>query len=347
MKSLTVRRDYVPGKCPLCSSRDSIVLLESRDWYSSLTESSFHVRLCGACSVVFTDFPFEEGDSQTFYHEGYSERLTDHYPRFLNTAQVTRVSARFTRSLGYERWVCPAIADYDNLNGQGKSALEVGCGTGMTLLHLREKGWTVRGVEPNDTLGRRARELGLEVTSEIAERMTSTLGGFDLVILIHSLEHTTDPLTALTRCNDVMKTGGLLVIAVPNFDSPARRFFGESWVQLDVPRHLFHFTPGSVRLLLTKTGFNVVEVRFDNNLGQLFASVGRLIRVKWLRGKRGAQTLVPSLLTYIKSPARASLVAILTIVANLTYGAIFSSLNLGPRNSMLVIASKSHGSGGL
>ncbi len=57
-----------------------------------------------------------------------------------------------------------------------------------------------------------------------------------------------------------MAPGGRLVIGVPNFDSLARKILGASWDGLDLPRHLTHCTPASLRMVLKRAGFRVDRV---------------------------------------------------------------------------------------
>ncbi len=42
---------------------------------------------------------------------------------------------------------------------------------------------------------------------------------------------------------------------MPTFDDPLRRLFGSSWAYIDVPRHLVHFTPRTLRTFLEDAGF--------------------------------------------------------------------------------------------
>jgi hypothetical protein len=50
-----------------------------------------------------------------------------------------------------------------------------------------------------------------------------------------------------------------LIAAVPNAASLQARVFGPSWFHLDVPRHLFHFTPSALERLLENCGLRVVH----------------------------------------------------------------------------------------
>src|SRR5204863_6678744 len=107
-------------------------------------------------------------------------------------------------------------------------------------------------------------------------------GSFDAVVMRHSLEHVPGPMADLGRVFRLLRPGGLLAISVPNFDSWERRRFGSAWFHLDLPRHRTHFTPYSLRLALSTSGFDVLSVETSGDAGSLLATreykvAGRLL----------------------------------------------------------------------
>lgn len=77
---------------------------------------------------------------------------------------------------------------------------------------------------------------------------------FDVIILFHVLEHLNAPMELLSRCARPLRRGGTLIIAVPNARSWQARLFGPMWFHLDVPRHLYHFSLGSLSHTLEAAG---------------------------------------------------------------------------------------------
>src|SRR5262249_2200551 len=55
----------------------------------------------------------------------------------------------------------------------------------------------------------------------------------------------------------LLAPGGNLFIAVPNIDSLQFRWFSSNWFGLDLPRHLTHFAPWTLHLMLERAGFRV------------------------------------------------------------------------------------------
>jgi len=107
--------------------------------------------------------------------------------------------------------------------------------------------------------------------------------GFDVVTLFHVLEHVRDPLATVRKCRQLLNPGGLLVIAVPNDlvgpRSVAKRMlalagigrfkdrrYGLGRIRLDESQgeiHLSHFTPPVLRLLVRRSGLNMVHEGLD------------------------------------------------------------------------------------
>ena len=60
----------------------------------------------------------------------------------------------------------------------------------------------------------------------------------------------------------LLRPGGILLVAVPNFASPEARIGRAGWFHLDVPRHLVHFTPSTLTAMLRTAGFRPVKVGY-------------------------------------------------------------------------------------
>ncbi|HEV8070990.1 MAG TPA: class I SAM-dependent methyltransferase [Planctomycetaceae bacterium] len=139
----------------------------------------------------------------------------------------------------------------------GARVLDVGCGRGVLLSALARRGFEAHGfemspsastgVDPNAIVrfGKNLEEAGYPSTS------------FDQVIVWHVLEHIPDPRRTLDEIRRILKPGGRLVVAVPNYSSLQAQCCGAGWFHLDPPRHLYHFPAAGLRQLLESTGFQV------------------------------------------------------------------------------------------
>ena len=149
----------------------------------------------------------------------------------------------------------------------GGRVLDVGCGRGVILGPMADRGLEMHGVE----IRVEAAE-GVDPRAEvrIASRLVEAEYAdefFDEVVMWHVLEHVADPRETLAETHRILRRGGRLVVAVPNFESLQARWSGAAWFHLDAPRHLHHFPLDALERLLVAVGFEV-ESRHHFSLRQ-------------------------------------------------------------------------------
>lgn len=141
-----------------------------------------------------------------------------------------------------------------------KSLLDIGCGTGDFIKVAQKKGWQVLGIEPNE----RARALANQKTNNCVLDTDGLLGlkpqSFDAITLWHVLEHLPDFKEQIAICKKLLKPGGRLVVAVPNFKSYDAKHYGKFWAAYDAPRHLWHFSKPSIQKIMLESGLNVDRI---------------------------------------------------------------------------------------
>jgi predicted SAM-dependent methyltransferase len=133
-----------------------------------------------------------------------------------------------------------------------RNLLDFGCGDGSFLLAARAEGWNCCGIERNPPESLLDELPVVGSLDQLGDRSP-----FDCVTFWHVLEHVDDPVDVLTRLRGYLKPGGVVLAAVPNFGSCQARFTGASWLHLDVPRHLYHFTKRSLTKTFEAAGFRV------------------------------------------------------------------------------------------
>jgi hypothetical protein len=69
-----------------------------------------------------------------------------------------------------------------------------------------------------------------------------------------------DPPAVLAKAFAWLKPGGILTLTLPNVDSLEASLFGRYWFGLDLPRHLWQFTPRSLSQMASGAGYEVLEV---------------------------------------------------------------------------------------
>ncbi len=134
---------------------------------------------------------------------------------------------------------------------------DIGAGTGDFLGVVKTDGWEVKGAEPNSAARKRASHKGIDLVESIDELSYKT---YDVVTLWHVLEHLPELDTEVNRLKRMVKPGGYLIIAVPNYKSYDAAYYKEYWAAFDVPRHLWHFSRKSI-ITIFSDSMHLVKVK--------------------------------------------------------------------------------------
>lgn len=220
------------------------VLFATRDY---ITADKFSVAYCNDCRLYVTVPP------------PAPERVGDYYP-----AGYYGQGRRFNYLI---EWLLRGLYSFRARQIEGKQrpgkVLDIGCGRGLLLAQLRDRGWEPYGTELSEESATYARDvLKLPVFAGSVEELDFADGEYDMVILWHVLEHVHSPQAMLREVSRLLKPGGTLLVAVPNFGSWEACMSGKYWFHLDVPRHLTHFTRKTLQQALNSAGMTVTSANF-------------------------------------------------------------------------------------
>jgi 2-polyprenyl-3-methyl-5-hydroxy-6-metoxy-1,4-benzoquinol methylase len=201
----------------------------------------FHLRQCSHCGHVTTIPQLDASEMAAYYPPSYYGQANRRF-----NVLAERLIAWFRKRRADE---------IQRLVPQGR-LLDVGCGRGLLPALMRDRGWAVQGTELSPTAAVHAREdLKIPVWVGDFQDCPFADASFDVVVLWHVLEHLREPLAALERCRQLLRPGGLLIVAVPNYASWQARLGGRHWFHLDIPRHYHHFRVHLLVATLARFGF--------------------------------------------------------------------------------------------
>jgi SAM-dependent methyltransferase len=228
--------------CALCGGDRALPLYEKR---------GFVLVRCSSCGLVFVRDP------------PLPEQLA-HLYSFAAGYHAAFASERSRESRRYRRQARELLRIVGRHAPPGR-ALDVGCSAGFFLEAARDDGWEPTGVELSPDTARLARRKGLDVLIGTLEQAELEQGSFDLVTMWDVVEHVPDPLPTASAAAALLKEGGLLALSTPNVNGvfPRLSFRASEWTRRwphpEPPRHLFQFSRATIRLLLDRAGFDVVE----------------------------------------------------------------------------------------
>ena len=228
-------------KCPWCESENTQMHLWVKDLF--LTQEPFEIHECLNCGLLFTEPRPPQDQIGKYYksEEYYShqENKKGLVPKLYEAVKIVNLRAKVKMATeGLQK---------------GKM-LEIGCGAGDFIHQMEEIGWECTGVEPSEdaqTIAKKRVKGTLLKPDDITKLEDED---YDLIVMWQVLEHVDNLREEVQHLYRLLKKGGRLVIAVPNFKSADAQHYKEFWGAYDVPRHLNHFCQESIRNIFKDSG---------------------------------------------------------------------------------------------
>ena len=219
-------------ECRICKAKQFNSLLSG---FSSGFGVVYSLKRCNKCSFIGVD-PLPT-----------PEILKRHYNR--DYWQWKQNQTADLLNLRYKLQMLGTVRDIKQFAPHNGQILDWGAGDGSLVRLLNEAGFTCWGIDtysagPNNT----------NLINTTIEEIPFPNNFFDAITCFHVLEHLYDPVTSLTKAFSLLKTGGVLVIEVPNIESCGLQIFKKKWYPIDLPIHLNHFNSSVMQRLFSMTG---------------------------------------------------------------------------------------------
>ena len=234
--------------CPACGNETWTDAGQVKDY--SITGEWFSLKECSLCHLRAT---YPQPDAEEIGRYYASAEYISHSDTRSGLINRLYHAAREQMLKKKHKWVVKA-------SGKEKGTLlDVGAGTGHFAHFMQTKGWLVAALEP-DEKARQVAVAKLGINIQPLEALERQIGHtYDVITLWHVLEHVHDLQGYMNHFRSILKPGGVLIIAVPNYTSKDAKKYGAMWAAYDVPRHLWHFSPASMERLMTNHQFTLIE----------------------------------------------------------------------------------------
>jgi len=247
MTDAAERKPLQDGTCPICGDPGKV----------RQSHQPWEIRHCRWCDFAWVWPPMAPEEHQRFHGPEFFER---YYAQPIADFYAEK-GALYHRERTKKQW----FLDFFSRHVRPGRILDIGAGQAMFDYLAREKGYEPSLVELCPPVVEYHRSQGLEVFAGYPEHLDFADESFEGVAMWHSLEHVFEPLQTLREVARVLKPGGCLVGALPNW-----RGLG-TWLRLKLGKPLFnpetnhelhfsHFSPRAMRRALLRAGLEPLEI---------------------------------------------------------------------------------------
>jgi len=254
--------------CPICESTArrqlyrETVGAEPADATTRVADPEgkhYRINRCLGCGLVYSSPIFDEAGVAALYtHSPHTN---------VNPGEEDNVRNTFR---GYYRLARPHLV-------RRRRILDIGCDMGLLLALAADDGFEeVHGVEPNPLAAATARAIPRSRIQETFYEATAyPEAHFDLVTLVHVVDHLVEPIRLLTRVRRDLTPGGVVLAVVHNAGSLLARALGERFPPYNLYHHYF-FTKRTLGLLFERAGLEPMWVGATYNRYSLDFLVDRV-----------------------------------------------------------------------
>jgi len=264
------------SSCPACESLSIRKVLTAKDY--TVSNQPFEVWECGNCTLRFTQgIPVEQQIGKYYQSDNY----ISHSNTSKGLINKLYLLARNTTLSLKKRLI------HKETGGQKGNLLDIGAGTGAFASYMKAQRWNVTGLEPDAAARENAKQLHDISLQPVEELFQLPAGHFQVITLWHVLEHVHQLHANIEQIKKLLSNEGVLFIAVPNYTSYDAAVYREYWAAYDVPRHLYHFSPSSMRIFLSSHGLRLKRVRpmwFDSYYVSLLSEKYKTGKASLLKG---------------------------------------------------------------
>jgi 2-polyprenyl-3-methyl-5-hydroxy-6-metoxy-1,4-benzoquinol methylase len=203
----------------------------------------YQINRCTRCGLRYSNPIFESTEVQMLYQESDQG----------NIVAGQEANVRRTMELYYQL-AQPYIRERERF-------LDIGCDIGLLLDIARLDGFgELHGIEPVPVAATEARKTpGSTISTQFYEDEAYAPQSFDLITLIHVVDHLVDPINLLKKAYTELKPGGVIVAVVHNGGSLLAGVLGERFPPYNLYHHYF-FSKLSLGRLFRRAGFEVIKV---------------------------------------------------------------------------------------
>jgi 2-polyprenyl-3-methyl-5-hydroxy-6-metoxy-1,4-benzoquinol methylase len=228
--------------CPLCE-KDNFTKID--------TDRGLTIVKCNNCGLIYVN-PRVCSSNENYFGESTTY--------FEEARLIFKGKKTHHRDRNYKS----ELEKLKKLKKTGK-LLDVGSNMGFFLRKAKEYGYDCEGVEPSPSLSQIAREnWGIDIHTNFLENLNLSKYSYDIITMIDVFEHVINPKELLKKCDELLKSDGILMIKVPNADynyfkmQLGKKIGGGKKMDIwNMYEHVVHYTPKTLKNMVESCGFKI------------------------------------------------------------------------------------------
>lgn len=232
------------SKCNLCGSVDFEDIYKIKDVEIVTTKEKFKIDInnviCRNCGLVFQNPYIDEEKLELFYSNQYKYSVNES-----RGGNVRKQQKKYIEKF---------------LNNKKGKILDIGCFEGFFLNLFKEDGWNAVGLELSSSAAQKCREkYNIKIYNDALEHVDLNEKEFDVISIIHALEHVNNPMNTILLMKKYLKDDGLIFIEVPNIET----FNYYNITDVYNFQHIYNFSVNVLKNYLNICGLEIIDVDVD------------------------------------------------------------------------------------
>jgi 2-polyprenyl-3-methyl-5-hydroxy-6-metoxy-1,4-benzoquinol methylase len=243
-------------QCPACQSLRTEDYLDTNltsfffpvpdDVIKKIKKEPFKLKICQNCSHIFQT-EINKDLIELIYSEFYVHYNLDTSNEFQDVYRE--------RTVEFIKVVLSPKKD--------QKILDIGCGEGTYFPFFETNGYKCFGIEPSGKAkNAKERNPHANISDEYFETSETNIfkTEFDVILMNWALEHIVEIESFFKKLKKYVKIGTKLIIQVPD----TQYYFDNSLALFYVHEHINYFTIETLRLLLERKGYKIVEQKYGD-----------------------------------------------------------------------------------
>jgi len=196
--------------------------------------------VCKKCGLVFLNPRLDDESLKAFYDGPYREIYGTNVANNLKSEQTHANNA-------------VSVMNRMTIDPHEKRFLDIGCSSGQ-LVKIIAQYTKAEGVEASSKFSEMGLEGGGVIYNKDFEDFIAVVD-YDVITMLNTLEHLTDPCKTLLKIRSIMKDDGILLVSVPNIFNTMLTRNMDAFMS---NAHLYNFSHNTLTMLMMKCGLNPI-----------------------------------------------------------------------------------------